>query len=52
MTLNPQYDEIGKGFVAQYYLLFDDPEQRQNLVNLYNVSTPHKYYFLMHYQKQ
>jgi len=36
MALNPQYDEIGKGFVAQYYALFDDPEQRANLVNLYN----------------
>lgn len=37
-TLNPQYDEIGKGFVQQYYAFFDDPDQRQNLVHLYNVS--------------
>lgn len=28
----------GKGFVAQYYLLFDDPNQRNSLVNMYNVS--------------
>lgn len=39
MALNPQYDEIGKGFVQQYYALFDDPEQRPNLINLYSVST-------------
>lgn len=38
MALNPQYDAIGKGFVQQYYTLFDDPAQRQNLVNMYNVS--------------
>lgn len=37
-TLNPQYEEIGKGFVQQYYAFFDDPEQRQNLIHLYNVS--------------
>lgn len=37
-TLNPQYEEIGKGFVQQYYALFDDPEHRPNLVHLYNVS--------------
>ncbi|XP_055599795.1 probable nuclear transport factor 2 isoform X1 [Uranotaenia lowii] len=36
MTLNPQYEEIGKGFVTQYYALFDDPNQRVNLVQLYN----------------
>lgn len=28
----------GKGFVAQYYALFDDPNQRNSLVNMYNVS--------------
>lgn len=38
MALNLQYDEIGKGFVAQYYALFDEPEQRPNLINLYSVS--------------
>lgn len=38
MALNPQYEEIGKGFVTQYYAMFDDPLQRPNLVNLYNVS--------------
>lgn len=36
-TLNPQYEEIGKGFVQQYYAFFDDPDQRPNLVHLYNV---------------
>ncbi|KAJ8725485.1 hypothetical protein PYW08_003668 [Mythimna loreyi] len=39
MALNPQYDAIGKGFVHQYYTLFDDPAQRPNLVNMYNVET-------------
>lgn len=39
MALNPQYEAIGKGFVQQYYALFDDPTQRANLVNMYNVST-------------
>lgn len=38
MALNPQYEEIGKGFVQQYYAIFDDPAQRPGLVNLYNVS--------------
>ncbi|XP_060528162.1 probable nuclear transport factor 2 isoform X1 [Cylas formicarius] len=36
MALNPQYEAIGKGFVQQYYALFDDPMQRQNLANMYN----------------
>ena len=36
MALNPQYDAIGKGFVQQYYTLFDDPAQRPNLSKLYN----------------
>lgn len=39
MALNPQYEDIGKGFVQQYYMIFDDAAQRPNLVNLYNVST-------------
>lgn len=38
MTLNPAYEAIGKGFVQQYYALFDDPNERSKLVNLYNVS--------------
>lgn len=38
MALNPNYEAIGKGFVQQYYALFDDPAQRPNLMNLYNVS--------------
>lgn len=37
-SLNLQYEEIGKTFVQQYYTLFDDPDQRANLVHLYNVS--------------
>ncbi|XP_070507179.1 probable nuclear transport factor 2 [Chironomus tepperi] len=36
MALNPQYVDIGKGFVAQYYALFDDPNSRNSLVNMYN----------------
>lgn len=38
MALNPQYEVIGKGFVQQYYAMFDDPAQRPNLINMYNVS--------------
>ena len=37
--LNPAYEEIGKGFVQQYYALFDDPTQRANLANMYNAET-------------
>jgi len=36
MTLNPQYETIGKSFVQQYYAMFDDPLQRPNLAQLYN----------------
>ncbi|XP_055677003.1 probable nuclear transport factor 2 [Lutzomyia longipalpis] len=39
MALNPQYEEIGKGFVQQYYLLFDNPSTRSGLANFYNVET-------------
>ncbi|XP_053625293.1 probable nuclear transport factor 2 isoform X2 [Plodia interpunctella] len=39
MALNPQYDAIGKGFVQQYYALFDDPASRATLANMYNVET-------------
>lgn len=38
MALNPQYEDIGKTFVTTYYGMFDDPNQRNNLVNLFNVS--------------
>lgn len=40
MALNLQYEAIGKGFVQQYYALFDDPTQRATLANMYNVSLP------------
>jgi len=37
MTLmNPAYETIGKAFVEQYYALFDDPQRRPQLINLYN----------------
>nr|CAD7405698.1 unnamed protein product [Timema poppensis] len=36
MALNPAYEAIGKGFVHQYYAIFDDPVQRPNLINMYN----------------
>ncbi|XP_017880820.1 probable nuclear transport factor 2 isoform X2 [Ceratina calcarata] len=39
MALNPQYEVIGKGFVQQYYAMFDDPAQRQNLMNMYNTES-------------
>ncbi|XP_066998247.1 probable nuclear transport factor 2 isoform X2 [Anabrus simplex] len=39
MTLNPAYEAIGKGFVQQYYAIFDDPLQRPNLINMYNTET-------------
>ncbi|XP_059612193.1 probable nuclear transport factor 2 [Phlebotomus argentipes] len=39
MALNPQYEDIGKGFVEQYYLLFDNPNSRSGLVNFYNAET-------------
>ncbi len=37
MSLNPNYEAIGKAFTQQYYALFDDAAQRHQLVNLYNV---------------
>lgn len=49
MALNPQYDAIGKGFVQQYYALFDDPASRPNLANLYNVSAWHCGYKKIHF---
>ncbi|SPP78050.1 probable nuclear transport factor 2 [Drosophila guanche] len=38
MSLNPQYEEIGKGFVQQYYALFDDPANRASVVNFYSAT--------------
>ncbi|KAL7743310.1 hypothetical protein ACLKA6_012474 [Drosophila palustris] len=38
MALNPQYEDIGKGFVQQYYGIFDDPENRANVVNFYSAT--------------
>lgn len=35
-VLNPQYDQIGKAFVTQYYQMFDNPAQRLQLSSLYN----------------
>lgn len=39
MALNPAYEAIGRGFVNQYYALFDDPAQREKLVSFYNAET-------------
>ena len=37
MTLNPNYDQIGKAFTQQYYMMFDNAAQRAGLITLYNV---------------
>lgn len=34
--LNLDYDRLGKIYVAQYYMLFDDPLKRLSLVSLYH----------------
>lgn len=47
MALNPQYEDIGKGFVAQYYAMFDNPVQRENVVNFYSVSNFLELFFLI-----
>ncbi|TGZ50215.1 putative nuclear transport factor 2 [Temnothorax longispinosus] len=39
MAMNVPYEAIGKGFVQQYYAMFDDPTQRPNLINMYNAET-------------
>ncbi|XP_077275722.1 nuclear transport factor-2 isoform X2 [Temnothorax americanus] len=39
MAMNVPYEAIGKGFVQQYYAMFDDPTQRANLINMYNAET-------------
>jgi len=36
MTLNPNYEQIGKTFVQQYYAMFDDSAQRAGLANFYS----------------
>lgn len=42
IKIQPYFTKIiGKGFVAQYYALFDDPNSRNSLVNMYNVSVSH-----------
>merc|ERR1712150_79282 len=35
MTLNPQYEAIGRAFVQRFYMLFDDAAQRPQLAALY-----------------
>lgn len=37
MSWNPQYDQIGKTFVQQYYTCFDDPTQRASVAAFYDV---------------
>jgi len=34
--MNPDFKNIGEAFTQQYYALFDDPQRRAQLVNLYN----------------
>jgi len=36
MSLNPNYEQIGKSFVQQYYALMDDSAQRPNVANFYS----------------
>lgn len=38
MALNPNYEQIGKTFVQQYYAIMDDNNQRLNVANFYSVS--------------
>ncbi|CRK95674.1 CLUMA_CG009132, isoform A [Clunio marinus] len=35
-VLNKDFDRLGKIYVAQYYMLFDDPTRRLSLVSLYH----------------
>ncbi|XP_059473653.1 probable nuclear transport factor 2 [Neocloeon triangulifer] len=37
--MNPNFEEIGKEFVKQYYLQFDNIVTRPNVVNFYNAET-------------
>jgi len=36
MSLNPNYEQIGKAFTEQYYNMFDNPATRSQLQALYN----------------
>eukprot|EP00088_Acartia_fossae_P014032 TRINITY_DN17477_c0_g1_i2.p1 TRINITY_DN17477_c0_g1~~TRINITY_DN17477_c0_g1_i2.p1 ORF type:complete len:144 (+),score=34.66 TRINITY_DN17477_c0_g1_i2:37-432(+) len=36
MSLNPNYEQIGKAFTEQYYNMFDNPATRAQLSALYN----------------
>jgi len=36
MTLNPNYDQIGKAFVTQFYQMFDNAATRSQLQQMYN----------------
>ena len=38
--MNPNFDEIGKAFIKQYYEVFDNKEMRPNVAAMYlnNVS--------------
>ena len=36
MALNPNFDQIGKAFIQQYYAMFDNPATRGQLGALYN----------------
>lgn len=51
MALNPNYDAIGKAFTQQFYALFDDPAQRQQLVTLYNVRSLDFFCFMALFQR-
>lgn len=37
MAINPNYEQIGKQFVTQYYAMFDDANQRANLGSFYTL---------------
>lgn len=38
MATNIDYERLSKEFVQHYYNQFDDPAQRPNLTNMYDVS--------------
>lgn len=35
---NREFQSVAEAFVKQYYTLFDNPETRQQVMNLYHVS--------------
>jgi Nuclear transport factor 2 (NTF2) domain len=37
--MNPSFEDIGKEFVKQYYLAFDNIATRSNVINFYNAET-------------